>query len=237
MPLLSQHRLKSILCALSVVGLIPLFPARGAEPAAPLVAPKPPQRPAPKWIDLFDGKTLKGWKSTEFGGEGEVSVENGALTMGFGSNMTGITTTRKDLPKIDYEVDMLACRVDGSDFFCGTTFPVGENYLSLILGGWGGGVCGLSSLDTYDASENETTHFQLFNNGEWYRVRFRVTKNRVITWLDGQRIIDQNLKGHKLSIRLEVELSRPFGLASWQSTGAIKEIRIRKLDPSEIPYD
>ena len=28
-----------------------------------------------KWYKLFDGKTLEGWKSTQFGGEGEVRVE------------------------------------------------------------------------------------------------------------------------------------------------------------------
>jgi hypothetical protein len=26
------------------------------------------------WISLFDGKTLKGWKMTEFGGQGDWSV-------------------------------------------------------------------------------------------------------------------------------------------------------------------
>ena len=45
-------------------------------------------------IDLSpDGKTLAGWKSTEFGGEGEVSVVDGAIVLEMGNNMTGITWT------------------------------------------------------------------------------------------------------------------------------------------------
>src|SRR4051812_33652652 len=48
-------------------------------------------RPADKnVIDLFDGKTLKNWKSTEFGGEGAVEVENGQIVVGSGSSLSGI---------------------------------------------------------------------------------------------------------------------------------------------------
>ena len=75
------------------------------------------------WISLFDGKTLKGWKITNFGGQGDVIVKDGAILMEVGSNLTGIHTERK-LPKINYEVQLEAQRVNGSDFFCGLTFPV-----------------------------------------------------------------------------------------------------------------
>ena len=50
---------------------------------------------------LFDGKSLTGWKSTNFGGEGEVRVADGAVVMEQGSNMTGITYTRGDFPRMD----------------------------------------------------------------------------------------------------------------------------------------
>ena len=38
---------------------------------------------------LFDGKTLKGWKVPNFGGQGEVYVKNGAIVMEMGDAMTG----------------------------------------------------------------------------------------------------------------------------------------------------
>ena len=38
-----------------------------------------------------------------------------------------------------------------------------------------GGVVGLSSIGGFDASENETTQFVEFKNGQWYKIRLRVT--------------------------------------------------------------
>lgn len=220
-----------------VLQLTPVDDSAATEAAAdpPLAAPRPAIVPQPEWISLFDGQTLDGWKATQFGGEGQIRIEDGALVLGFGSNMTGVTTTREDFPRMNYEVSMLAQRVDGSDFFCGMTFPVKDSFLSLILGGWGGGVCGLSSIDGFDASENQTTQFRQFRKGEWYRVKLRVTEDRIVAWLDGERIIDQELADRKLSIRIEVELSCPFGLSTWQTTGAIKDLKLRKLTSEEIP--
>jgi Domain of Unknown Function (DUF1080) len=194
---------------------------------------KPAERDEDKWTPLFDGKTLKGWKISKFGGEGPVTVEDGRIVLGFGSDLTGIHTERK-LPKINYEVEVEAMRVDGSDFFCGLTFPVKDDPCSLIIGGWGGGVCGLSSLDGQDASENETTTYREFKKGEWCKVRLRVTDKKIQAWLDGKEIVDVETTGRRIGIRYEVEPSRPFGFAAWQTTAALRNIRIRELSREEL---
>src|SRR5258708_7962169 len=98
-----------------------------------------------KWKSLFDGKSLAGWKATNFGGEGEVSVRDGTVVLAQGNDMTGITYARADFPRVDYEVTLEGKRVAGNDFFCTTTFPVGDAYCSFVVGGWGGTVIGLSS--------------------------------------------------------------------------------------------
>ena len=98
----------------------------------PHAAPEPGQE-----ISLFDGKTLGQWKATDFGGQGEVSVKDGAIHMATGSYMTGITWTGP-VVRMNYEITLDAMRVEGSDFFCGLTFPVGEKPCTLVLGGWGG---------------------------------------------------------------------------------------------------
>src|SRR4051794_6944351 len=41
---------------------------------------------------LFDGKSLDGWKKTDFANAGEVKVEDGSIILGVGNSMTGITT-------------------------------------------------------------------------------------------------------------------------------------------------
>ena len=93
----------------------------------------------PEWKTLFDGNTLMGWKVTDFAGHGDVRVENGKLILAMGAALTGINWTNP-LPRMNYEIALEAMKVDGSDFFCGLTFPVGETYCSFIVGGWGGGV-------------------------------------------------------------------------------------------------
>ena len=57
--------------------------AQSPSPAAEKPAGEnPAEKPDPyQWQSLFDGKTLKGWKIPEFGGEGKVHVEDGAIVL------------------------------------------------------------------------------------------------------------------------------------------------------------
>jgi hypothetical protein len=186
-----------------------------------------------EWKSLFDGNSLAGWKATNFGGEGDVRVKDGAVVMEQGNDMTGITYQRGDFPRIDYEVALEGKRLAGNDFFCTTTFPVAEAYCSFVVGGWGGQVIGLSSIDTRDASENETGASKAFKDKQWYTVRIRVTKQRIAVWIDDKGVVELETKGKKLSIRPECDLCRPFGIATWRTTGAVRNIRVRPLTEAE----
>jgi hypothetical protein len=190
--------------------------------------PKPEAKVRSDWRPMFDGKALEGWKPTPFGGEGEVYVEDGRLVLDFGSSMTGVTYAGP-FPKSNYEIRYEAMRVDGSDFFCGLTFPVGESHASLIAGGWGGAVVGLSSIDGKDASQNDTTQYMRFETGRWYKFRVRVTDARIQVWIDEKQIIDQPLEGKKISTRVEVNLSKPLGFSTWETRGALRTIEYRTL--------
>ena len=125
----------------------------------------------PGWKPLFDGKTLTNWQPTKFVGEGAVKVENGQIILEAGKDLTGITWTGEKPPDRNYELTLQAMRVEGRDFFAGVTFPVGDSFCSLILGGWGGTVVGLSSINGMDASENETSQSIEFTSGRWYTIR------------------------------------------------------------------
>jgi hypothetical protein len=192
---------------------------------------KPAKEPA--WKSLFDGKTLKNWKSSQFGGEGNVSVEDGVIVMTQGSEITGITWTGEQLPKMNYEVSLMAERIDGSDFFCGLTFEVNDDPCSLIVGGWGGGVVGISSLNGLDASTNETARYENFDKGKWYKIRMRVSEVGLSAWIDDKQVVSVATKGKKISIRNEVEPSRPFGICCYATTAGLKDIKIRELTKEE----
>jgi hypothetical protein len=186
------------------------------------------------WKALFDGKSLAGWKEANFGGEGEIRIEKGAIVLDQGNDMTGVTYAGKDFPRTDYEVTLEGKKLKGRDFFCTTTFPVGKEYCSLVVGGWGGSVVGLSSINGADASENETRSLQKFELDRWYRVRIRVTEKKIQAWIDDKQVVDLETPGKKISIRAECGLCRPFGIATWRTVGAVRDIRLRSLTDAEI---
>ena len=182
------------------------------------------------WTPLFDGKSLGKWALTDFAGHNEVDVKDGQIVLNSGSELTGITWTG-ELPRMNYEIELDAKRVDGTDFFCGLTFPVGDAPCSLIVGGWGGGVIGISSLDGKDAANNETTQYMGFEKGRWYPIRLRVSENKIEAWIDQKKLVDVGTQGKRISIRSEVEKSKPLGICSFSTTAALKNIRLRKLAP------
>ena len=184
-----------------------------------------------KEVCLFDGQSLGYWKVTDFGGQGDVHIEDEAIYLEMGSYTTGITWTGP-VVRMDYEISLEAMRVDGTDFFCALTFPVGENPCTLVLGGWGGTLCGLSNIGFYDASENETTTFYSFKNKVWYYVRLRVRPDRIQAWLDDEQLVDVEITGKKIDIRPEMDLCQPLGIATWVTTGAVRNIYLTKLPPA-----
>lgn len=193
------------------------------------VQSRPGKEAEPAWQPLFDGKTLTNWQSTKFIGEGAVKIENGQIVLEAGRNLTGITWTGPELPATNYEIALEAMRVEGHDFFAGVTFPVADSFCSLILGGWGGTVVGLSSINGVDASENETSQSVEFEPSRWYNIRIRVTLAKIEVWLDERQIINQDLEGNKITIRIEVDPSRPLGVASWRTKSALRNLRLRRL--------
>lgn len=209
----------SLLCLLAA-------PLIGADNGT-TIAPMPSGR-------LFDGKSLVGWKVTPFGGTGEVTVKNGAIDLEMGY-MTGVTWTNA-FPTQSYEVTLEAQRTNGSDFFCGLTFPVKLSHVTLIVGGWGGALVGISSINGQDASENETTKFQRFDKNRWYKIRVRVALPKIEAWIDQENFVDLDTSGKTLALRPgDTELCKPFGIATWSTGAAIRNIELKLLEPIAKP--
>jgi hypothetical protein len=237
----SPHKLLCVACRLGAAGLLLAIlslagcaccpPASPAAPASATAKASAPASITTEWTPLFDGITLKGWKETDFAGGGEVSVENGMIILEPGVALTGVHWTNESvLPKTNYEIALEAKRIDGNDFFCGLTVPVADSHCSLILGGWGGTLVGISSLDQMDASENETTKFLFFEQDRWYPVRMRVTPEKLEAWIDGEKLVDVVITDREVTVRAgEIEDSRPLGVASYQTKAALRDIRMRRL--------
>lgn len=205
--------------------------------SGPATAPAPQSAPAPAPVakgdegkSLFDGKTLTGWKSVEFGGEGAVKVENGEIRMAEGATLSGIQWTGEAPPRTNYELSLEAMKVDGTDFFLGIVFPVQKEYCSFVAGGWGGGVTGLSSVDHMNASENETATDQTYDKGKWYTFRLRVTPAKIEVWWNAKQVVNLELANRQISAHPAVEAAIPLGLTNYQTSSAFRNIRLKKLN-------
>ena len=193
------------------------------------------------WKPMFDGKSLGQWKETAFPGtvSPAVTVEKGAIQLAPGHPLTGITWTG-GLPgsTAAYEIRFEAARLRGNDFFASLTFPAAsaQQHATWVLGGWGGDIVGISSIDGWDASDNETRQYFEFENGRWYAFRLRVTRDRIEAWIDDQRIVNVDIRGRELSLRRgDIKLSTPLGFASYNTAGAIRKIEFRAITPPAAP--
>ena len=180
-------------------------------------------------------RSLAGWKDSGFAGAGETKVEPNFRGQGpvilieAGQSLSGITFTNP-VPKTNFEVTLEALKIQGSDFFIGLTFPVAEAHATLVLGGWGGATTGISSIDGLDASENDTTKFLGYDKDKWFRIRMKVTPGRLETWINDDKIVDQDIKERRISMRFgEIENSVPFGLATYQTTTVIRKVEIKPV--------
>ncbi|NLA48500.1 MAG: DUF1080 domain-containing protein [Bacteroidales bacterium] len=179
---------------------------------------------------LFNGRDLDGWEVTNFGPQGPVYVSGTAVVLGMGEGCTGITWKR-EFPEMNYRISLEAKRVAGNDFFCGMTFPAGKESCTLIVGGWGGTIVGLSTVNSIDASENQTANSMEFERDRWYHISLLVHADTIRALIDDEVVVNFVKGKHdELSIRPEVRPSKPFGIASWYTTAQLRNIRLEKFD-------
>ena len=177
---------------------------------------------------LFNGISLDGWKIIDFMSHENVFISDSSIIVRMSPGVTGIRWI-KDFPMIKYEVSLEAKRIEGDDFFCGLTFPVKESFCTLVVGGWGGSLVGLSCVDGEDAANNNTSDYKNFVSGRWYIVRLKVTDEKIEAWIDGEKIVDFTIGDHTLFLRSEVESCKPFGIATWQTTAALRNIKLNRI--------
>ena len=178
----------------------------------------------------MDGKTLAGWEIVRSGGEGEPYVDKGKLVLPMAVNglSTGLRWVGDPLPVNNYVVYYEARRMTGNDIFGGLSFPYGDTFATLIVGGWAGSVCGLSSIDGNDASENETTKYIHFKDKQWYPVQLRVTSDSIRAVIDTVQVVDIATAGKRIHLRSGTSVSG-LTLSTYLTTGEIRNLRIKRL--------
>ena len=217
-------RFISASCALYLY--LAVFGATAQEAAKPEAAPASSGRHL-----LWKGDRFEDWTITDFGSQREVKpLEDGGFEIEAGYPLSCVHSTAFDWPQGNYELEWEFQRVEGNDFPCCLTFPVKDSHCSVVIGGWGGTLVGLSCIDGKDAAHNETAKHMVFENGKWYQARLRVEGNRIRCWIDDKEIISIDVGEQKLSVRNEVQLSQPLGICCFETKARIRKFRLYSLN-------
>jgi hypothetical protein len=180
------------------------------------------------WRPLFDGKSLAGWQPVAFDRAGEVSVRDGVISLAPGAPFTGIRFTGP-LPEYPYEIRYEARRTAGNDFFASLTFPVANSHATFVTGGWGGDIVGISSIDGWDAADNETRNYFEFENGLWYTFLLAVSLDLIRVSIGGKSVVRASIAGRAVSLRPgPTKLTTPLGFMSYNTAGELRKIEIRR---------
>ena len=182
------------------------------------------------------------WREADYGGLGVVDVEDGVLSLGAGDPLTAVVwtgpvgTDAKDaLPAMNYRLSWEARRVMGGDFFSTCTFPVGEECCSLVLGGWGGAVTGLSTLNEFDAVRNDTCDSRKFEDDRWYKFTITVRPDEIAATCDGEPLFPAiDPREYRVGVRVEMEPAKPLSFSSYVSSGEIRNVRMTPLPPRAV---
>ncbi|MGI9516504.1 MAG: 3-keto-disaccharide hydrolase [Pirellulaceae bacterium] len=192
-----------------------------------------PADPVPEFQPLFDGQSLAGWKIADFGGRDDVEVRDGEIVVGMGYPLAGIIFDG-DPPAVDnYVLELSACKREGTDFFCCVTFPVRDQSCSFVLGGWGGTVTGISSVNGELASDNATRTLRRYERDRWYHVRITVQGNQLVCHIDDEQVVDLDLQDVELTVHPALEHCQPFSICAFETRASWKDIRIARIEGEE----
>jgi hypothetical protein len=91
----------------------------------------------------------------------------------------------------------------------------------------------LEAVDDRTGPNNLTRRDFTCRDGHWYRIRLRVTATAIEGWVDGEKVVDLNPAGHTFSLHPNQFPLRPFGLRTWKSHSALRNLRLRRLKTSK----
>ena len=87
----------------------------------------------------------------------------------------------------------------------------------------------VGGLTLAGCAESTTTGME-FKDNRWYRIRVRVTNDKIQAWIDDDQKVDLETTGRKITLRWgEIDKSLPLGVAAYMTRAAVRNIRLRTL--------
>jgi hypothetical protein len=191
--------------------------------------PRAPTRSSPAgedWQSLFDGKSLRGWRTVKLpqASSGKARVEDNRIILDMVPGLGTALEWVGDFPAENYEVEFQASKLAG-EYLCNVIFPIGASRCSLNLGD----NTGFDTLDGLRSWENTSTTRLSIRPRRWYRCRLRVTESAIEVWVEGKKIINLPRAGHKFTVYPVWAPVKSLALCTWNTGAALRNIRLRRL--------
>lgn len=74
-------------------------------------------------------------------------------------------------------------------------------------------------------------------DNRWYAITVRVDPKAITVLLDGKELIEQERAGREISIRPEMFMCEPLGVATYATTSRLRNLQYRSLDGENQPQD
>jgi len=193
--------------------------------------------PTDAWIDLFDGKSLKGWvtRGGHYDGDATWTVENGAITGRQGpKGEGGLIYTERPYTEFELELDVKMDEPFDSGIFLRMA-PAGRGAqvtLDLVPDGEVGAIYSDAFL------QHNATARSRYKNGQWnhFRVKCTGADMHIETWMNGEEIVDYSVPPNSPGFA-------PTGLIGLQVHGnrddppqnkvQFKDIKLRELSKTD----
>ena len=63
-----------------------------------------------------------------------------------------------------------------------------------------------------------------------------MTEQKIEAWIDKDNVVDVVTTDRRISLRPgEIELSKPFGIAAYETTAALRQIKVRRVSATAAP--
>ena len=191
-------------------------------------AAKAPEPDADGYVSLFDGETLTGWHKNPqpigHGTGGLWTVEDGAICGEQdppASGNGGILLTDQKFGDFELLLDMKPDWGPDSGLFIRSNDQ---------------GQCIQMMVDYHE--DGSVGHLYGEGTGGWSARPFDLNG----TYDDGEaagegddkRIVNLETTGKKIGIRADIDASKPFGFASYQTRAALRDIRLKEVEGPEV---
>jgi len=193
-----------------------------------------------KWISLFDGETLDGWRIAET--QNSFIVENGAIKCN--GQRSHLFLEGKTFKNFEFETEVMTRESSNSGIFIHTEFQEEgwpqKGYEIQVNNSYTGSAKNPELRKTGSIYGIRNVYYNVIGDDEWFTLRIKVVENNVCIFINDVQVVDYIEAENAWRPEGREELKLSEGTLALQahdpgSTVYFRNLRVRELPPGNQP--